>query len=184
MAAEHELGAVAGRFESDNSRRKRIFAVAVPVAGVIAGITGLLFIVLAGRGGSTMPVLLPALACGLSLGALGTGIWQGWLSRTRPDEAFTLHEGGFVYSYAGKSWAIGWDEITKVHAERRNNALYEALGADTRYRIKLRSAVGGRRAVVITGITEGAVLLGEAVRDAVHHGTRPQPDGSQHDKPS
>ncbi|GAA1950097.1 hypothetical protein [Amycolatopsis minnesotensis] len=176
MAAEQELGAVVGRFESDNRRRRRIFAVAVPVGGVVAALTGLWFVVLAGRGGSPSLVLLPCLACGLALGALAVGIQQAWLSRTRPDEAFTLHEGGFVHSYAGKSLAISWDEIVKIANEGRDNALYRVLGADVRYRVKLRSAVGGRRVVMITGITEDALRLGGTVQHAVHHGTRPKPE--------
>jgi hypothetical protein len=176
MAAEEELGAVVGRFESDNRRRRRIFAVAVPVGAVVACMTGLLLFLVAGRGGSTAPVLIPGLVCGLALGTVGTGIQQGWLSRARPDEAFTLHEGGLVHSYAGKSWAISWDEIIKVTDEGRNNALYQALGAEVRVRIKLRSPVGRRRVVMITGITQDAHRLGEIVQRAVHHGTRPSPD--------
>lgn len=178
MAAEQELGAVVGRFESDNRRRRRIFAVAVPVGAVVACLAGLSLVVVAGRGGSTAPVLLPGLVCGLALGALGTGIQQGWLSRTRRDEAFTLYEGGLVHSYAGKSWAISWDEITKVADEGRNNALYQALGAEVRCRIKLRSSVGGRRVLMITGITRDAQRLGEMVQRAVDLGTRPSPDAT------
>lgn len=176
MAAEQELGAVVGRFECDNRRRRRIFAVAVPVGGVVACIAALLILVVGARGGSTAPVLLPGLVCGLALGAVATGIQHGWLSRARPDEAFTLYEGGLVHSYAGKSRAISWDEIVKVNDEGRNNAFYQALGAEVRYRIKLRNAVGGRRVVMITGITRDARRLGEIVRRAVHEGTRPSPD--------
>ena len=57
MAAEQDLGAAIERFESDNGRRRRIVAVAVPVGTLVACVAGMLTAVVAGGGGPTAPVL-------------------------------------------------------------------------------------------------------------------------------
>jgi hypothetical protein len=175
MAAEQDLGAVIERYETDHRRRRGIAVVGVPLGAVVTCL-GVLMIALIGGpdevGGSTV---FPGLVCGFGLSVLGAGIWQGLLSVTRPGEVFTLHEGGLVHAYAGKSWAVGWDEMAKVSDRGNENVVHRALGWDFYYRIKLRSAVGGRRAVVITGLTEDAMWLGEAVRQAVEDGAHPKP---------
>lgn len=176
MAAEQELGALIARYETDNQRRRKIFVVAVPLGAVAACLGALMLVLIGGSAGASGAVLLPGLVCGLGLGSCGAGIWQGWLSVTRPDEVFALYEGGLVHAYAGKSWAISWGKITKVtNQSERYNPLGRAFGADVRYRIKLGSAVGGRRVVMITGLTNEADRLGEIVRQAAHDGVRPRP---------
>ena len=175
MTAGHELGAMVGRFASDNDRRRRIFAVAVPVGGTVAFASGLLLGIVGGAGPGA-PVLLPGAVCGIALGSMLAGLQHGWRSRTRRDETFTLYEGGFTHSYAGSSQTIHWGEIAKVAVESRDNALWRALGAEVRYRVKLKPTVDGRRVVMITGITLDADRLGWAVYQAVHHGDRPRPD--------
>ncbi|MGP4014345.1 hypothetical protein [Saccharopolyspora sp. 5N708] len=175
MAAVQELGAMIERFETDNRRRRRISMVAVPL-GAVAACLGVLMLLALDESASGGTRIFPSLVCGLGLGAFGVGCWQGWLSFTRPDEVFTLYEGGLVHSYAEKSWAIGWHEITKVTDNGRDNALHRALGGDISYYIKFRAPVGGRRGMSITSLTRDADWLGETVRQAAEHGNNPRPD--------
>ncbi|TDC96639.1 hypothetical protein E1292_38000 [Nonomuraea deserti] len=167
MAVVRDLGTPVKRHETDIRRRKRIFLVAVPL-GVLAACLGILMVAALGgpavTGGATV---IPGVVLGMGLGAFGAGLWQGLLSVTRPDEAFTLYEGGLAHSYAGRCRAISWDEIAKVIDHSRDNLLNRALGGDVHYRVKLRCAVGGRRVLVITGLTEDAAWLGEMVEQAV-----------------
>lgn len=171
MAAEHELGAVLGRYETDNERRRRIAFVAVPV-GVAVGCLGvLMMLVLDVDAGGAM--IFPALVGGAGFGAFVVGLCQAWLSATRTDEVFTLYEGGLVHSYGGKSWPISWAEIADIKDNGKESALHRALGIDVQYRVVLRSPVGGRRSVTISGFTDDAVRLAETVRQAAVHGIRP-----------
>lgn len=175
MATERDLGALLGRYETDNLRRRRIALVAVPVGAVVVGlgVSMMLLIVDVDAGGAR---IFPALAIGLGLGVLVVGLRQAWLSSTRTDEAFTLYEGGFVHSYAGKSWAISWDEIADVKDNGKDTALQRALGGDVQYSVTLSSRVDGRRSVTITGFTDDAVPLAETVRQAALQGILPTQD--------
>ena len=172
MATERELGAVLGRYETDNRRRRKIAVIGVPAGAALTAIG--MMVVLSGLGTPAIGVMVfPAFATGIGLGVFVVGVWQALLSVTRTDEAFTLHEGGFVHSYAGKSWAIAWDEIADVKDNGRDTMLQRALGGDVRYRVKLRSPVGRRRSVTITGFTTDAVELTKLVEQAVVHDVRP-----------
>lgn len=175
MAAEQDLGAEIARYETDNRRRRRIFAVWVPLGAFVLCLGALMIVVIGGPdevGGATV---VPGLVCGLGVSAIGAGLWQGLLSVIRPGEVFTLYEGGLVHAYGGRSLAVGWSEMAKVTDRGSDNPLNRAWGWDVYYRIKLGSAVGGRRVVVVSGLTEDALWLGEAVRAAVQDGVRPRP---------
>lgn len=173
MAVEQDLGAVVKRYNTDNQRRRRICLVAVPL-GLIAACVGFLMAMLVGGPAAAGGALfIPSLVMGVGLGSFLVGLWQGRLSFTRRDESFTVYEHGLVHAYSGKSWAISWDEIDKVTDNSRDNMLNRALGGDVNYSIKLRSPIGGRRYVVITGVTEDAVWLGETVEQAVHDRKHP-----------
>lgn len=177
MTTEQDLGALIGRYPSDNSRRRWIFAVGTPL-GAVAGLCGILMIAAFAGGETTAPVILPGLVAGLGIGAMITSLIQGWHALTRADEAFLLYEGGLVHTYGGKSRAIRWEEIKKVHDEGRGNPLYGAVGRGTCYRVRLYPGPGSRRALLITSITEGAESLGEIVRQAAMDGTRPKPSSA------
>lgn len=163
IATEQELGAVVERFDIDNRRRRRIFIVAASVGAVIGCLGVVMLLVLGGLPDASGALVFPSLVGGVGFGVFAVGIWQGRLSYARSDEVFMLHEGGLVHAYAGRSWAISWDEITGLTDQGRDNALHRVLGGDVGYTLKLRSAVGGRRFVVINGLTEDAFRLGEIV---------------------
>jgi hypothetical protein len=177
MAGEHELGAALGRYEIDNRRRRRIAFVAIPVGGVVACV-GVLMLLLAEASDSYTAGAgaFPSIVSGIGFGSFLVGLYLARLSATRTDEAFTLHEHGFVHSYSGKTWAISWAEIADVKKNGRDNALNRALGGDVQYNVKLRSPVGGRKSVTITGLTDDAARLGETVRQAALHGIHPERD--------
>jgi hypothetical protein len=174
MAAERDLGTFIERFETDNSRRRKICAVAVPL-GAIAALVGGLSIIVFGNPDTPGATMVPAVMCGSGLGAVLVGIYQGRLSFTRRDESFALYEGGLVYTCAGRSWPIAWEEIAKVANNGRDMAVHRLLGLDVSYHLKLVSPIDGRRSVGFTSVTDHAEHLGETIRWAVHEGVRPKP---------
>ncbi|TKG72779.1 hypothetical protein [Prauserella endophytica] len=176
MATESELRAVLGRYPTDNRRRRRIAILATPL-GAVAGCLGMLMMLLIAGNEPASAMVFPAFVTGFGLGALFAGLWQARLAATRTDEVFTLYQGGLGHAYAGTSWAVSWSDIAGVKDNGRDTAFQRALGLDVHYRVALRSPVGGRRSVTITGLTHDAVGLAEAVRQAASACSSPEVHG-------
>ncbi|MFC4012104.1 hypothetical protein ACFOY2_33055 [Nonomuraea purpurea] len=144
--------------------------------GALAAFVGAASIVFLDSGSAPAGAgVFPSMLCGAGLGAFGMGLVLGWPSITRSDEVFILYEHGLVHAYGGTSWAFGWEEMATVTIpEARENALARLLGGGVRCQIRLATAAGGGRNVVITGLSEAAEWLAETVRQAVQDGVHPK----------
>ncbi|EQD84308.1 hypothetical protein A8924_4759 [Saccharopolyspora erythraea NRRL 2338] len=163
VGEENGLGALVDRFAVDGARRVRIAAVLL----VVGLVTTVLFVVLAipaYANSVTGDDVVPSVGLGAGVGLLLLGGWQGWLSLARRGESFQLHEGGLVHSYSGREVrAVRWDDVADITDHAKDTALARLLGGDVNCRIK---PTGGK-AVVITGLVDGAEHLVSAVRRAV-----------------
>lgn len=173
--AYEDLGEFRGLFAVNRARRLVTFLVAVPL-----GVGFLYFCVRVGahelarpHDGWVNPFV--GWSGGFGLVALVDGLWQGWAYFTRRDEGFRLYEGGVVYGYRAKSWAIRWRDMVKVVDKGRGNIFSRMLGMDTCVRITLDPVIG-RRTITITGMTGNAGYLAETViRQASRFDVRPPP---------
>ncbi|WP_249124944.1 hypothetical protein [Saccharopolyspora erythraea] len=163
MGGETGLGALVDRFAVDGVRRGRIAATLL----LLGLVTTVLFVVLAiptYANSVTGDDVVPSVGLGAGVGLLLLGGWQGWLSLARRGESFQLHEGGLVHSYRGREVrAVRWDDIADITDHAKDTALARLLGGDVNCRIKPTEG----KAVVITGLVDGAEYLVAAVRRAV-----------------
>ncbi|PXY31408.1 hypothetical protein [Prauserella muralis] len=170
MTEDGDLGALAGRYETDNGRRGRHALVLLLLGLVVTPVSVIL--VLPAYGNSLVgDDVLPSVLLGCGGGLLLMGAWQGVLFLTRAGEAFELYEHGLVQVYGGKRRVARWDDVTGITDNGKDTALARALGGNVNVQVKLAQG----RGVVITGLTEDAEHLALAVRRAVEDGARPTP---------
>lgn len=170
--AGKELGATVDRYVTDNNRRGRTALVALLIGVVATGVSVPLVIAQI-EGLVRLAGGLTGLLCSAGVVGLWLGITRGFGYFDRRGETFTLCEGGLVHDYAGKTRVIAWDEIAEAEDCGTDSTLNRALGRDVYCPIKLKG--GGK--VIITGLTQDALLLADAVEQAVHEGIRPSLPG-------
>lgn len=159
MAAE--LGELTARYMTDNRRRGRV-SVTTFLIGVLVTAVGVPMCVVAYENSVSTDDLVPSFVLGAGLGLLLMGGWLGRRYFAYSGEVFELYEGGFVHAYAGKSIPIAWAQIKKVANTGKDNAFARAMGGD----ISCRITTTDGRTILLTGLTEGARDLAEAVTRA------------------
>lgn len=170
MANESELGAFVARYPTDLALRRRVGEAALWV-GLALTVLGILWAI--GTVRDPSPVTLVVVLAGLVV--LGAAVWADRAHGMRTDEAYTLYQGGLVHAYGGRTWVIGWDDIARVvclmpsgrrYINRPDGPVRSGFGWDAVYRVKLAPSAGGRRALLITHLTEKADQLGAILRRA------------------
>jgi hypothetical protein len=159
MAAE--LGELTARYVTDNRRRGRI-SVTTFLLGIVVTAVGVPMCVIAYQNPVSTDDLVPSFVLGAGLGLLLMGGWLGRRYFVYSGEVFELYEGGIVHAYAGKRFPISWAQIKKVANTGKDTALARAIGGDVSCRITTTDG----RAIVITGLTEGARDLADTVTRA------------------
>jgi hypothetical protein len=159
MAAE--LGELTARSVTDNRRRGRI-AMIIFLLGVVVTAIGVPMCVITYQNSVSTDDLVPSFVLGCGLGLLLMGGWMGRRYFAYSGEVFELYEGGIVHAYAGKRFPVSWAQIKKVASTGKDTALARAMGGDVSCRITTTEG----RTILITGLTEGARDLAEAVTRA------------------
>jgi hypothetical protein len=156
-----DLGELTARYVTDNRRRGRV-AVTTFLLGVLVTAVGVPMCVVAYENSASTDDFVPSVALGIGLGLLLMGGWVGRRYFAYSGEVFELYEGGFVHAYAGKTVPITWAQIKKVASTGKDTAFARAVGGDVSCRITTTDG----RTILITGLTEGARDLTEAITRA------------------
>jgi hypothetical protein len=156
-----DLGEPTARYVTDNRRRGRL-AVTMFLLGVLVTAIGVPMCVVAYENSVSTDDLVPSFVLGAGLGLLLMGGWMGRRYYAYSGEVFELYEGGFVHAYAGKTVPVAWSQIKKVANTGKDNAFTRAMGGDVSCRVTTTDG----RAILITGLTEGARDLAEAITRA------------------
>lgn len=101
------------------------------------------------------------------------GIGTGIRYLRHRDEEFRLHEGGVVHADADGTRTIVWNDIDDLEVRKDDGWGMRLLGRSMVVTVKVR----GEHRVVITGLTQQAPVLLDAIRGAVYQGNRPRPAG-------
>ncbi|GAA4543942.1 hypothetical protein GCM10023192_53860 [Amycolatopsis samaneae] len=164
-----DLGAVRGRYPTDN-RRRGWAAVILLAAGLPFTAFAVAFWVfldhVSGKLPSTGadPLWLPSVAVGLGLGMLLMGGWWGVHSFTHRGEFFELHDNGLRHSRGGRTRSVPWAQVRRVTTgSGRNTALTRWAGGT--FTCTLHLADGKK--LTFTALTEDAVHLARQIRTAV-----------------
>ncbi|SFC16385.1 hypothetical protein [Streptomyces aidingensis] len=171
--AEKALGALVGRYETDNRRRGTVALIALLVGLAATAVTVPVVIETfdsAGAQGGTGSGRLAGLLGGVALLGLWGGISRGSQYLRLHGEVFHLREGGLVHRRTGETRVIPWSQIRGVRDRGQSNFVSRPLGWDVHCTIRVR---GGRR-LLITGFTPGAERLVAAVDAAARQGVPPR----------
>ncbi|UED85858.1 hypothetical protein [Streptomyces profundus] len=165
--ADRRLGAVREEFRTDSGKRAVVgwSALALGAVAVAVGVPLLLGQADEAREGFG-PTLIPGLLLGVGLAGLVVGGVRVWQAVSRPGESFALREHGLVHHHAEERTAVFWEDVARVRDQRARGP--ELLGSDVHCRIDARD--GG--SMLITGYTEEARRLADAVAEAVGGGDR------------